>query len=107
MSPAKFMGRLLRRKMSLTQKRKTGLAEISIRWHWRLSGVDSALLAWQLHRQQNGNSLSLWNARHQCHGFVSYWPDLCVADSEDTLESQLAILDPNWLHRRLHDLFEL
>jgi fluoride exporter len=25
----------------------------------------------------------------------------------DSLESQLAILDPNWLHRRLHDLFQL
>ena len=83
------------------------LAEIRDGWHWRLSGVDSALLAGQLHRQQNGNSLSLRNARHKCHGFVSHWLDLCVADREDTLESQLAILDPDWLHRGLHDLFQL
>src|ERR1700685_2041603 len=92
---------------SLTQKRMTRLAEISIGWHWRLSGVDSALLAWHLHRQQNGNPFSLRNLRHQYYGLVSDWLGLCFFGRKDSVESQLAIPHPDCLHRRLHDLLQL
>ena len=83
------------------------LAEIRDGWYWRLFGIDAAFLAGQLYRQQNGNSLSLRNARDQHHGFISDWPGLCFADRKNPLESELAILDPNWFHRRLHDIFQL
>ncbi len=88
----------------MNKKGTERLAEIRDGGRRRLSRFDFALLDGQLYRQQDGNSVSLRDIRDQRYGFVSDWASLCLIDGKNALEPELEILDPNRLHRRLHDI---
>jgi len=80
------------------------LAEIRDGGRGWLSRFDVALLAGHLYRQQDGNSVSLRDIRDQRYRFVPDWAGVCLIDGKNALESKLAILDPNRVHRGLHDI---
>ena len=80
------------------------LAEIRDGGRRWLSRFDFALLAGHVYRQQDGNSVSLRDIRDQRYGFVSDRAGVCLIDGKNALESKLAILDSDRVHRRLHDI---
>ena len=88
----------------MNKKGTRQLAEIRVGWRGWLSRFDFALLARQLYRQQDGNPIPLRDIRDQCYGFVPDRARVCLIDGKNALECKLAILDPNWVHRRLHDI---
>jgi len=82
------------------------LVEIRVGRRGRLSRFDSTFLGGQLHREQDGNTVSLRDARDQHYRFVPDRLGLRLVDRKNTLEPELAIFDPNRLHWRLYDFFK-
>src|SRR5215469_14589168 len=92
--------------VSMNKKGTNRLAEIRHGRGGRSSRLDSALLAGELYRQQDGNTLSVWNFRHQRYWFFFDRFCICPTHGQNRLEPELALPGPNRVHRRLHHFLQ-
>jgi nucleotide-binding universal stress UspA family protein len=97
---------VLRPRVRMDKKGTNRLAEIRDGRGGRGSRLDAALLAGELYRQQDGNTLSVWNVRHQRYRFFFDRLCICVTNGKNRLEPELALPDPSRVHRRLHDFLQ-
>ena len=88
----------------MNRKGTERLAEIRDGGRRRLSRFDFAVLAGQLYRQPDGNSVPLRDICDQRYGVIPDRAGLRLIDDKNALERKLAIPDPNRLHRGLHDI---